>query len=107
MDIAAQHGARCVVLAHHGVAVIDKVGLARLAALHPVEPPQGIVIEINRGRARSPLHQTVLYVIEIGVGPVRGQVAVGVVGEARPARALILVETVRGVSAGEIDMAID
>ncbi len=66
-----------VVLRHDMLAVVEELGLAEHRAGGLVKPPQRIVGQGGPARGRG-AHQLVLGVVRVAVGPVAGQVAVGV-----------------------------
>ncbi|SIO21073.1 hypothetical protein SAMN02745824_3366 [Parasphingorhabdus marina DSM 22363] len=63
-----------------------------------VQPPQRIIGQRRGLRARS-RDQAVFDIIGEGCAAVRGQIAIGVIGEARGAGGAVLIETVGGVVA--------
>ena len=100
MDVAMRLRA---IFYHHRVAVVQPVD--RLRRRHqPPQTPQRIIGQRRRRDARA-RHQPVLGVVGVGAGAVAGQVAVGVVAEARRARGGILVEPVDRIGAAEAHIA--
>jgi len=98
MHIALLRNILIIILRHQRIAVIQELRRAKPSAIGLEQATQRIVDQI-RVRAAAGPQQPVLPVIGIARRPVRGQVAIGVVGEARRAGRAILVQTVAGVGA--------
>jgi hypothetical protein len=104
VDVAPQQRTGAVVLRDQVVAVIDQPGGGR-ARMGRRQPPQGIVGQNRKartiGRARARADQPVLGVVAIEGAARLGEVAVGIVSEARASRGGVLVESVGRV--GPVD----
>ena len=104
--MAAGHRARCIVFCNQCVAVVNQIRPAVRAVHNTDEATQRTVVKLCRASSTGHEHQAVLNVVEVSLGPVRGQIAIGIVGDIGTADTRILVETVGGVGAVDVDMAI-
>jgi hypothetical protein len=104
VDVAPEQRAGAVVLRNQVVAVVDQARRGR-ARMGRRQPPQGIVGQNRKartiGRARARADQPVLGVVAIEGAARLGEVAVGIVSEARASRGGVLVESVGRV--GPVD----
>jgi hypothetical protein len=91
-----------VIFRDQSVAVIEEASRPRGAAADFVEPAHGVVGEPDRARCSD---EPVLDVVGEAAAAVRGEFAVGVVDECRPARRAVLIESVGGVGAARLIMA--
>jgi hypothetical protein len=99
VDVALGHRAGAVILADQLVAIVQELCRPRAAARHLPQPPVRVVGEGNAARAR---HQPVLGVVDVAVNPIRGEVAVSIVGIGVGADPGILVEAVDAIGAARI-----
>ena len=75
------------------------------AAADLVEPTQRIVAQAG-ARTAAAADQAVLDIVDVAVGAIRGQIAVGVVAEPGAGDRAVLIEAVGGVAAIGIDREI-
>jgi hypothetical protein len=96
VDEAVGEGTRAVIFADQGVPVIEEPRVGR--ALDQLPQAAERIVGQGRGLARGSCgDEPVLAVVDVGVGPVAGEVAVGIVGMAGSSNGGVLIEAVDAV----------
>jgi hypothetical protein len=102
MYIAPQQVAGTVVLGDQRVAVMEEPGCAGCAG-GLIQAAERIIAQPRRLRPRG-TDQPVLDIVEEGAAPVIGEIAVGIISEARAASQRVLVEAVDRIGPADIVM---
>ena len=106
MDIAVGHRPGRIIFGDQRIAIVEEPAGGAVAARYLVEAAQRVIAQLRARAIAGPADQPVLAVIDIAVGGIRGEVAIGIIGEAGIAGAGVLVQTVGDIGALDGDPAI-
>ena len=102
MDITAQgSGGVAIIFGNQFIAIIQERGDGR-PRCHLPQPAQGVIGQPDTASRAGRAHKTVFNIIDIAGRPQTigraGQIAIGIIAEARTARRAILIEAVDGIA---------
>ena len=106
MDIAVGHRPGRIIFGDQRIAIVEEPAGGAVAARYLVEAAQRVIAQLSARAVADAADQPVLAVIDIAVGGVRDEVAIGIISEAGIAGAGVLVETVGDIGALDGDPAI-